>query len=231
MSISNIKVQKSTNEFHQNNKRESRTDSLPQFVLEVSLTVSKTSFWGPTKRLEPPPSGPTLSTSRCPATPWSAGSSAICCTKSWGTGTEMSVQDLHLLVSVLDQQVTMRCNRHCFWLVHRVLWIRTDTAARSETWVSYGWVPGNLENRGIMNYRGSKFSYLDGPDLFWCLCWLHRTKVEWKSHFYENVLKKSIFCFMYFFCEVHSFIMMMMIYKWTWLFNGCHDNRVGGSQP
>lgn len=63
-------------------------ESSPATDLRVSLTAAQTSSWGRIKRVEPQPFGPTPSTSRCPATPWSAGSSATCCTKCCGVATE-----------------------------------------------------------------------------------------------------------------------------------------------
>lgn len=57
--------------------------------LSVSLTAVQMLSWGHIKWVEPQPFGPIPSTSRCPATPLSAGSSATCCTKCCGVATEM----------------------------------------------------------------------------------------------------------------------------------------------
>lgn len=102
----------------------------------VSLTTGQPSSWEPTRRVAPPASGPTPWTCLCPATPWSAGSSATCCTKCCVGDTEMHVSASTFLhcsfLSVWHMSWRFLC------LMCRLFQILTATVPPSRTWVICG---------------------------------------------------------------------------------------------
>lgn len=120
---------------------------------EVSLTAVQTSSWVHIRRVEPPPSGPTSWTCLCPATPWSAGSSAICCTKFSGTDTEMWVWLCILWISLVFVFVCCLCDLIGLCLTCRLSETLTDTAATLKTWVSSGWVTEKYQIKTLLQVK------------------------------------------------------------------------------